>query len=256
LNDATTQDATAAIATDTPAAILMDYAGVGLVLDVRGEKIVARPSDHLTPKHCRRIVENRVALLDWLHTEAREGYRLELKRLVTPLVGRRGVLVDDILTAWKWRIDRGRAEGEPVADYERAALTQARRAMAPPGAETHPEAGVFPGAWILPGGVVDTMPGYLHYRYVSCIMFPMAGRKAVKRRIPPNAGFCDQIRRAVDGSDLSRYQICKRLGIAESSMSRFMAGGWFGQDNLNALANLLGLEVGVKCDKRATRKGR
>ena len=35
----------------------------------------------------------------------------------------------------------------------------------------------------------------------------------------------EQIRQAVDASELSRYRISKSLGIAESTMSRFMAGG-------------------------------
>jgi transcriptional regulator with XRE-family HTH domain len=54
----------------------------------------------------------------------------------------------------------------------------------------------------------------------------------------------DQIRRAVDVSGLSRYRICKELGIAESTMSRFMTGrGGLSMDYLDALADLLGLDV-------------
>ena len=34
----------------------------------------------------------------------------------------------------------------------------------------------------------------------------------------------DEIRRAVDASGLSRYAICKQLGILQSSLSRFMSG--------------------------------
>lgn len=56
--------------------------------------------------------------------------------------------------------------------------------------------------------------------------------------------FSDEIRRAVDACGRSRYALCKELGIAESLMSRFMAGkGWLGQGNLDALAELLGLHV-------------
>ena len=55
----------------------------------------------------------------------------------------------------------------------------------------------------------------------------------------------DEIRRAVDARDMSRYRMCKELGIAESTMSRFMAGGWLGQENLNALAELLDLHITV-----------
>ena len=63
----------------------------------------------------------------------------------------------------------------------------------------------------------------------------------------------DQIRQAIDASDKSRYRICQLTDIAESNMSRFMAGGWLGQDNINALAKLLGLSV--KTEKRKL-KGR
>lgn len=63
--------------------------------------------------------------------------------------------------------------------------------------------------------------------------------------------FTDQIRRAVDASGLSRYRIAKTLGIPESSMSRFMAGGGLSFENLDRLADLLGLGV-----VRRKRKGR
>lgn len=62
------------------------------------------------------------------------------------------------------------------------------------------------------------------------------GRKRVK--------FSDEIRRAVDACGMSRYAICKELGIPESQMSRFMAGTrWLGRENLDALARLLDLHV-------------
>ena len=55
----------------------------------------------------------------------------------------------------------------------------------------------------------------------------------------------DQIRQAVDASGLSRYRIAKQTGMAESTMSRFMAGGWLGEGYMNALADLLGLRIVV-----------
>jgi len=65
--------------------------------------------------------------------------------------------------------------------------------------------------------------------------------------------FTDEIRDAVDGCGMSRYAICKRLGIAESLMSRFMNGkGWFGPDNLDTLAVLLDLHVAA--DKPGRKK--
>ena len=54
-----------------------------------------------------------------------------------------------------------------------------------------------------------------------------------------------QIRQGVDASELSRYRICKEIGIAESTMSRFMSGGWLGQDNMNAVAELLDLNITI-----------
>ena len=54
----------------------------------------------------------------------------------------------------------------------------------------------------------------------------------------------DQVRRAVDASGLSRYRISKELGVAESTMSRFMAGkGGLSMEHLDALAALLGLNI-------------
>jgi len=67
------------------------------------------------------------------------------------------------------------------------------------------------------------------------------------------ASFTDQIRRAVDASGMSRYAIAKRLGIPESSMSRFMTGGGLSFENLDALAALLGLRVAARGKSGATR---
>jgi transcriptional regulator with XRE-family HTH domain len=54
----------------------------------------------------------------------------------------------------------------------------------------------------------------------------------------------DQIRLAVDASGLSRYRISKQLGIAESTMSRFMSGqGGLSMQNLDRLAELLELRI-------------
>ena len=66
----------------------------------------------------------------------------------------------------------------------------------------------------------------------------------------------DQVRWAVDESGLSRYSICKAIGMDQSIMSRFMNGkGGLQQDSLDALADVLGLELkptgrtGRKCKK-------
>jgi transcriptional regulator with XRE-family HTH domain len=62
----------------------------------------------------------------------------------------------------------------------------------------------------------------------------------------------DEVRRAVDASGLSRYRICKTLGIAESTLSRFMSGhGGLSMEYLDALANLLDLHLaGYKPGKK------
>jgi transcriptional regulator with XRE-family HTH domain len=72
----------------------------------------------------------------------------------------------------------------------------------------------------------------------------------VKRRVK----LSDQIRRAVDASGLSRYRISKELGVAESTMSRFMSGqGGLSMENLDALADLLDLDITTR--KRGAKKG-
>jgi hypothetical protein len=55
----------------------------------------------------------------------------------------------------------------------------------------------------------------------------------------------DEIRRAVDASGLSRYRISKTLGIAESTISRFMGGSGLSMEYLDALAELLDLHLPV-----------
>lgn len=59
----------------------------------------------------------------------------------------------------------------------------------------------------------------------------------------------DQIRHAVDASKMSRYRICKELDIAQSTFSRFMSGGWLGKENIDALGELLGMEIVVRKKK-------
>jgi predicted XRE-type DNA-binding protein len=54
----------------------------------------------------------------------------------------------------------------------------------------------------------------------------------------------DQIRQAVDASGVSRYRISKTLGIAESTMSRFMAGkGGLSMEYIDDLADLLNRRI-------------
>jgi transcriptional regulator with XRE-family HTH domain len=56
----------------------------------------------------------------------------------------------------------------------------------------------------------------------------------------------EQIRGAVNASGLSRYRICKRLGMAESTLSRFMSGqGGLSMEYLDRMAELLDLRIEV-----------
>ena len=59
--------------------------------------------------------------------------------------------------------------------------------------------------------------------------------------------FSDQIREAVDASGRSRYAICKEIRLAQSAMSRFMAGeSGLSLEVIDRLAECLGLAVVVK----------
>ncbi|MCE9591914.1 MAG: hypothetical protein K8S99_15495 [Planctomycetes bacterium] len=65
-----------------------------------------------------------------------------------------------------------------------------------------------------------------------------------------NIKLSDQIRKAVDDCGMSRYRICMELGIAQSTFSRFMSGAWLGVENMDAVANLLGLQIVVRKRKK------
>jgi plasmid maintenance system antidote protein VapI len=66
--------------------------------------------------------------------------------------------------------------------------------------------------------------------------------------------FSDEVRRAVDDCGLSRYRLCQELGIAESTLSRFMSGErGLTMKCLDRLATLLDLHVAA--GERPKRKG-
>ncbi len=66
----------------------------------------------------------------------------------------------------------------------------------------------------------------------------------------------EQIRRAVATSGLSQYRISKELGVAESTISRFMSGkGGLSMEFLDVLADLLDLNI-TAARKRRLSKGR
>ena len=65
-----------------------------------------------------------------------------------------------------------------------------------------------------------------------------------------NKKLSDEIRDAVDASGMSRYAIAKALGVAESTMSRFMNGkGGLSMEYIDRLAALLGLHIVVRKGK-------
>jgi transcriptional regulator with XRE-family HTH domain len=66
--------------------------------------------------------------------------------------------------------------------------------------------------------------------------------------------FSDELRRAVDDCGLSRYRLCKELGLAESTLSRFMSGErGLSMKGLDRLAALLDLHV--EAGQRPKKKG-
>ena len=61
----------------------------------------------------------------------------------------------------------------------------------------------------------------------------------------------DEIKDAVNASGMSRYAICKTLGIAEATMSRFMnAKGGLSMEFIDRLAELLGMHIVVRPTKK------
>jgi transcriptional regulator with XRE-family HTH domain len=63
----------------------------------------------------------------------------------------------------------------------------------------------------------------------------------------------DEIRKAIEASDKTRYQLWKETGIKQSQLSRLMSGrGGVSVENLELLAAALGLEILI----RRQRKGR
>ena len=65
----------------------------------------------------------------------------------------------------------------------------------------------------------------------------------------------DEIRHAVIASGMSRYSISKALGIAESTMSRFVNGkGGLSMEYVDRLSELLGLHIVIKPTNDKRRK--
>ena len=63
------------------------------------------------------------------------------------------------------------------------------------------------------------------------------------------AKISDQVRKAIETCGLTRYRIAQELGVSESSLSRFMAGGSIRTELLDKLGKLLGLSIKAKTPK-------
>lgn len=58
------------------------------------------------------------------------------------------------------------------------------------------------------------------------------------------AKLTDQLRKAVDASEMSRYRISKEIGLDQSTLSRFMSGkAGLALETVDKLGELLGLEL-------------
>ncbi len=64
----------------------------------------------------------------------------------------------------------------------------------------------------------------------------------------------DQLRRAIETADVSRYRLSQQTGISQSLLSRFMhRTAFFSEESLNTLADALGVEL-VKTKTSPKRK--
>jgi predicted transcriptional regulator len=65
----------------------------------------------------------------------------------------------------------------------------------------------------------------------------------------------ETLRRSLDKCGMTPAEVSRTSGVAESVLSRFAAGAQLRSDNLDALCNVLGLEL-VEKRKNPKRKGR
>ena len=69
------------------------------------------------------------------------------------------------------------------------------------------------------------------------------------------APISQQLREAIDASGMSRYRICKEIGLGESTMSYFMAGRCGLQlSTIDRLGELLGLRIVVETKPQKSKR--
>ena len=74
--------------------------------------------------------------------------------------------------------------------------------------------------------------------------------------VPKPRTISAQLRAAIDASGMSRYRICKLVGLPESTMSQFMAGqSGLALKTVDRLGELLGLKI-VASKRRKRKAGR
>ena len=72
--------------------------------------------------------------------------------------------------------------------------------------------------------------------------------------MPKKKSLSDQIRRAIDQSGLSRYQIAQETGIDESALSKFYTGKrGINSKTLDTLGDFLGLRIVIDFDSSNTK---
>lgn len=66
-----------------------------------------------------------------------------------------------------------------------------------------------------------------------------------------------QLRRIIESCGLSRYEICRRTGIDQGQLSKFMAGDmWFSEQKLNELGAFLRIRLEAEPPNSEKRKPR
>lgn len=75
--------------------------------------------------------------------------------------------------------------------------------------------------------------------------------------MPGMGNVLDELRKAIEASGESRYRLWKATGISQSHLSRLMRGeAGLSVDNLERLADALGLEITIRPAKATTSKSK